>query len=179
MQVVHDPSLSFGENDVNRDWSLLAESPAAADRLVILLEAVRRKVGNMVAVLKVQAPRSYLRFGDEHPSSAFGKVDQPRLFDLIAIGARYLDGIRDQFFKQVAFFVQMAPDEGGLAGVSHHGRNLLAPLPDGSLLLCPLFPQVSGRNSKQHSFGHAIGFDEVILLYQWWQDESSILESKV
>ena len=86
LQVLHDPPLSFGEDDVNGYGVLLPEAPAAADGLVVLLKAVRRKVGNVVAVLEVQAPGADLGFGDQHPGATFREVDQAAFLGVVTVG---------------------------------------------------------------------------------------------
>jgi hypothetical protein len=64
LKVLHDPPFSLCEDDVNCYGVLLPKPPAAPDGLVILLKAVRRKVGDMTALLKVQTPGANLGLSD-------------------------------------------------------------------------------------------------------------------
>jgi hypothetical protein len=86
LEVFHDAPLSFGEDDVNGHRVFLSKPPAAPDGLVILLKAVRRKIGDMAALLKVEAPCADLWLCDQHPGSALGKVNQPGLLHVVAVG---------------------------------------------------------------------------------------------
>lgn len=179
VQVFHDAPFAFGEHDVHGDRSLLAEPPAAADGLVILLEAVGGEVGDVIAVLEVEPPRPDLGLGDQDTGATFGKVDQAALFHLVAVGARDLDRVRDQLLEQIALLVQVTPDQGRPAGGGDHGGDLFAALANGALLLGPLFPQVRCRHGEQHPLGHRVGVDQVVGLVQWRQDEPAVLEAKV
>lgn len=179
LQVLHDPPLALGEDYVNGDRILLAEAPAAADRLVVLLKAVGRKIGNVVAVLKVQAPGADLGLGDQHPGATFREVDQPAFLDVVTIGSRHLDRIGDQLLEEVALLVQVTPNQRRLAGASHHGGNLLASLPHGALLLCALFAQISGWHGEQHALRNRPNLNQVVDLLQWRQGEPTIIEAKV
>lgn len=116
VQVVHDPPFAFGQHDVNRHGLILAESPAATDRLVILLKAVGRKIGDMAAALEVQSPGADLWLGDQHSRAALGEVNQATLFHFVAIRSRYLDGAWNELLQQVSFLVEVAPDQRRSAG---------------------------------------------------------------
>lgn len=140
LQVLHDPTLALGKDNVDHYLALLSETPATADGLVILLETVRRKIGDMAAALEVQAPSTNLRLRYQDSRPAFGKVDQATFFHFVAIRSCDLDRVRDQLLQQVPFFVEMTPDQGGAAGVGHHGGHLFTSLTDGALLFRPLLP---------------------------------------
>ena len=85
LEVFHYAPLAFGEDDVNGDGVLLTEAPATANRLIILLKAVGREVGNVATLLEVQTPCADLRFGDQNTGSAFSEVDQPLFFNVVTI----------------------------------------------------------------------------------------------
>lgn len=86
LQILHDPPLTLSEDDVNGYGVLLSEAPAAADGLVILLKAVRRKIGDVVAVLEVQTPSANLGLGDQHPGATFREVNQAAFLGVVTVG---------------------------------------------------------------------------------------------
>jgi hypothetical protein len=87
LEVFHNPPLSFGKDDVNGHRVFLSKPPATPDGLVVLLKAVRREIGDMAALLKVQPPRSDLWLCDQHARPALGKVNQPGFLHVVTIGA--------------------------------------------------------------------------------------------
>jgi hypothetical protein len=84
---------------------LLAEPPAAANRLVVLLETVAREERHPVAVLPVEAPRPDRRLYDQRAEFAFGEADELLLLLVRRIGAAYLDRAVDQLGEQPALVV--------------------------------------------------------------------------
>jgi hypothetical protein len=86
LQVFHDSTLTLGKDNVNGHGILLSKPPATPDGLVILLKAVRREVGDVAALLEVQAPCTDFRFCDQHSGSALGEVDQPGFFHVVTVG---------------------------------------------------------------------------------------------
>jgi hypothetical protein len=85
LQVLHDPSFAFSENDVNGYRVLLTKPPAAADGLVVLLETMGRKVGDVAALLEVQTPCSDLGLGDQHAGAPLCKINQSAFFLVVTI----------------------------------------------------------------------------------------------
>ena len=91
LEVFHNAPLAFGEDDVNGDGVLLPKPPATTDRLVVLLEAMGGEVGDMTALLKVEAPCANLGLCDQHAGAAFCEVNQPLFLEVVTIGSRYLN----------------------------------------------------------------------------------------
>ena len=91
-----DLALAFGLDHIHADGPLLTETPAAADTLVILLEAMRRKERDMRAVLEIQAPCADLRLSHEHPRPTVRKRDHAILFAFVGVRALDLHAVWNQ-----------------------------------------------------------------------------------
>ena len=90
---------------------LLAEPPAAADRLVHLLVTVIRHVGHAVAVLVIEAVRGNFRFRDQDPDLTAGERGQPLLFHLNVIGAADLHSAGDEPGEQIPLIIELTPGD--------------------------------------------------------------------
>ena len=65
LQPGQHPLSSIGVDEIDVDWSRLAEPPQSPAGLIVLLIAPGWKVGHMRAVLKVQAEPKDGRFADQ------------------------------------------------------------------------------------------------------------------
>ena len=137
------------------------------------------KIGKVITVLPVQPPRSDLRLRDQHPQRPVRKRAEGFFLALVGVLAAHLFGVRDQSFEQVAFVVQVAPDDGRLAGIVHQVGHDLAPLSDRAPAFLPFFEESIRRNREEHPWRSGPRFDDVLIHDEGIQMETGIVEPKI
>jgi len=127
--VLRDRRLNLGEHHVCAHRAGLAVTPAPADPLVVLLEAVgqpdERHAG---APLPVHPERRDLRFGDEVPHRAVGEPEQTGGLVLRGQRAVDVDRVGDQLREQIRLVVGATPQQPRLSWLGgNQSGGVLAP----------------------------------------------------
>lgn len=73
LKVLQYSAIALSGDNIDGDFARLAEPPATANTLVVLLEGMRRESRNVVAALKIQTPSGNARFGDKSVDLPIGE----------------------------------------------------------------------------------------------------------
>jgi hypothetical protein len=97
---------------------------------------------------------------------------------VVAVAARDLHAVRNQSRQQVAFVVEVTPDDGRLPRIVHQRCGHLAPFRHRAAPFLALFVKAIGWQVKEHALPCLTGGDDVLALHQWRQIEASSLNPR-